>query len=78
MFENYFSYISTKVYVVGAQKYCLNETILLSTQNTCLSLGDNCIQNFHLGGGGGGGGYIVSYTVRNFCFMVMHELSCKM
>ena len=53
MFENYFSYFSTEVYVVGAQKYCLNETILLSTQNTCLNLGDNCIQNFPLGGGGG-------------------------
>ena len=33
--ENYFSYLSTKTYVVGAQKNLLNETVLLSTQNTC-------------------------------------------
>ena len=48
-FQKYFSYFSTKTYVVGAQKNrlnetvlfgCsqknrLNETVLLSTQNTC-------------------------------------------
>ena len=33
----YFSYFSTKTYVVGTQKNRLNETILLSTQNTCLN-----------------------------------------
>ena len=33
--ENYFSYFSTKTYVVGTQKNCLNETALLSTQNMC-------------------------------------------
>ena len=33
-----FSYFSTKTYVVGAQKNCLNETVLLSTQNKCLNL----------------------------------------
>ena len=31
----YFSYFSTKTYVVGTQKNRLNETILLSTQNIC-------------------------------------------
>ena len=29
------SYFSTKTYVVGTQKNCLNETVLLSTQNIC-------------------------------------------
>ena len=33
--ENYFSYFSTKTYVVDTQKNSLNETVLLSTQNTC-------------------------------------------
>ena len=32
-----FSYLSTKTYVVGTQKNRLNETVLLSTQNTCLN-----------------------------------------
>ena len=32
--ENYFSYFSTKTYVVGTQKNRLDETVLLSTQNT--------------------------------------------
>ena len=32
-----FSYFSTKTYVVGTQKNRLNETVLLSTQNTCLN-----------------------------------------
>ena len=32
-----FSYLSTKTYVVGTRKNCLNETVLLSTQNTCLN-----------------------------------------
>ena len=35
--ENYFSYFSTKTDVVGAQKNCLDETVLLSTQNICLN-----------------------------------------
>ena len=34
--ENYFLFFSSKTYVVGTQKNCLNETVLLSTQNTCL------------------------------------------
>ena len=33
--NNYFSYFSTKIYVVGAQKNSLNEMVLLSTQKTC-------------------------------------------
>ena len=33
--ENCFSYFSTKTYVVGTQKNRLDETVLLSTQNTC-------------------------------------------
>ena len=32
-----FSYFSTIIYVVGTQKNRLNETVLLSTQNTCLN-----------------------------------------
>ena len=35
--ENYFSYFSTKTYVVSTQKNRLDETVLLSTQNTCLN-----------------------------------------
>ena len=35
--ENHFSYFSTKTYVVGTQKNRLDETVLLSTQNTCLN-----------------------------------------
>ena len=31
--KNYFSYFSTKTYVVGTQKNRLNETVLLSIQN---------------------------------------------
>ena len=30
-----FSYFSTKTYVMGTQKNCLIETVLLSTQNIC-------------------------------------------
>ena len=37
VFENYFSYFSTKTYVVGTQKNRLNNTVLLSTQNACLN-----------------------------------------
>ena len=29
------SYFQTKTYVVGTQKSCLNEMLLLSTQNIC-------------------------------------------
>ena len=32
--ENLFSYFSYKTYVLGTQKNRLNETVLLSTQNT--------------------------------------------
>ena len=32
------SYVTTKTYVVGTQKNRLNETILLSTHNTCFNL----------------------------------------
>ena len=35
--ENYFSSFSTKTYVVGTRKNRLNETVLLSTRNTCLN-----------------------------------------
>ena len=35
--KNYFSYFSTKTYVVGTQKNRLAETVLLSTLNTCLT-----------------------------------------
>ena len=35
--KNYFSYFSMKTYVVGTQKNRLIETVLLSTQNTCLN-----------------------------------------
>ena len=35
--KNYFSYFSTKIYVVGPQKNRLNETVLLSTQNRFLN-----------------------------------------
>ena len=35
---DYFSYFSTKTYIVGTQKNRLNETVLLNTQNTCLNL----------------------------------------
>ena len=36
--ESYFSYFSTKTYVVGNQNNHLDETVLLGTQNTCLYL----------------------------------------
>ena len=35
--EKCFLYFSSKTYVVGTQKSRLNETVLLSTQNTCLN-----------------------------------------
>ena len=35
--EKYFSYFSIKMYVVGTNKNRPNETVLLSTQNTCLN-----------------------------------------
>ena len=34
-----FSYFSTKTYVMSTQKNRLNETVLLSTQNTCFNDG---------------------------------------
>ena len=34
-YQNFFSYLSMKTYVVGTQKNHLNETVLLSTQNIC-------------------------------------------
>ena len=39
-----FSYFSTKTYVEGTQKNRLVNTVLLSTQNTCLNL---CEDNYH-------------------------------
>ena len=33
--ENYFTYFSTKTYVVGAQKNGFNETVPLITKNIC-------------------------------------------
>ena len=36
--NNYFTYFSTKTYVVGTQKNRLNETVLFSTQNVSLNL----------------------------------------
>ena len=33
VYQKIFSYFSTKTYVVGTQKNCLNETVLLSDQN---------------------------------------------
>ena len=35
--ENFFFFISHTKHVVVTQKNCLNETVLLSTQNTCLN-----------------------------------------
>ena len=35
--KNYFLYFLSKTYVFGIQKNRLNETVLLSTQNTCLN-----------------------------------------
>ena len=35
--ENWISYFSTKTHVVGTQKNGLIDTVLLSTQNTCLN-----------------------------------------
>ena len=35
---NYFLYFSSKIYVVDTQKNRLNETVLLSIQNTCFKL----------------------------------------
>ena len=37
MNENYVSYFSTIMCVVGSQKNRLNETVLLSPQNICLN-----------------------------------------
>ena len=37
-FQNYFSYYSSKIYVVGTQKNRLDETVLLSTQNICFDV----------------------------------------
>ena len=36
-FSNDFSFFSTEAYIVGTQKNRLNETVLLSTQKTCLN-----------------------------------------
>ena len=35
--KKFFSFFTTKTYVVGTQKNRLNEMVLLSTQNTCLN-----------------------------------------
>ena len=45
--KNYFSYFSTKTYVVGTQKNCLNETVLLSTQNTRMGSKVMPLANFY-------------------------------
>ena len=41
-----FSNFSTKTYVVGTQKNRLDETVLLSTQNTCLKMMDKKLITF--------------------------------
>ena len=41
--ENYCSYFSTKTYVVGTEKKRLDDTVLLSTQNTCFLMGKKII-----------------------------------
>ena len=33
--SKYFSYFSTKTYIVGTHKKCLNEALLMSTYNIC-------------------------------------------
>ena len=38
LIENYFTYFSTKLYVVGTHKNCLKETVLLCTQNVIFTL----------------------------------------
>ena len=43
-----FSYFSTKTYVVGTEKNCCKEMVLLSTQNTLFKLMDKKI-NTNLG-----------------------------
>ena len=35
---DFFSYFSTKIYVVGTQKNRLSVTVLLSSQNICIKL----------------------------------------
>ena len=35
--KNHFFHFSTKTYVVGTRKNCLNETVLLNTRNICLN-----------------------------------------
>ena len=37
VFKNYSSYLSAKIYVVGTQQNRIYETVLLSSQNTCLN-----------------------------------------
>ena len=39
----YFSYFSNKTYVVGTQKNCLNETVLLSTKTSVKLMDKNKI-----------------------------------
>ena len=46
--ENDFSHFSAKTYVVGTQKNRLNETILLSTQNTLMGKEINAILGAHM------------------------------
>ena len=43
----YFSYFSTKTYVVGTQKNHLDEMVLLSTQNVFKLMGKKIITNLH-------------------------------
>ena len=42
--QKYFLYFSSKTYVVGAKKNRLNETVLLSTQNTFKLMGKKIIK----------------------------------
>ena len=44
--RNYFSYFSTKTYVVGTQKNRLNETILLSSKKHMFKLIDKKLSTF--------------------------------
>ena len=46
--ENYFSYFSTKTYVVGTQKTLFNERVLLSTLTYILKDGKDNNENFTL------------------------------
>ena len=46
VFYNYLTYFSAKTYVVSTQKSSLNQTVLLSTQNTWLENNHNFTLKF--------------------------------